>query len=155
MKTKPLTKTLVTAAERIFSRSYNQTLDFTKLRELVQSNPVAVWHEYATFHIEERLQWDDDTPDSVSFCATLTGCEIAQVKAAALLLLLRGEHERQNSLSRAKVKTHFRMVMSVPNNVNGLHGWLDCETGQLQTGKGWPGLVAAFQKTEPTPENAP
>lgn len=141
----PLTKPVITAAERIFSRAYSQTLDFTKLRSLVQANPVAIWDEFATFHVEERVEWCDGTPDSVSFCATLSGCEIAQIKGAAMLLLLRGEAERHNRSPHAKVKNHYRLLMAVRNNINGLHGWLDCETGKLQTGKGWPHLIEALQ----------
>lgn len=146
-----LTKPVVTAAERIFTRAYSQTLDFTKLRALVQANPVAIWDEYATFHIEETTVWPDGSPDSVSFCATLPGCEIAQIKAAALLLLLRGEAEKDIRRTGAKVvRNHYRLVMSVRNNVNGQHGWLDCETGRLQTARGWPHLIAAMQTVQPT-----
>lgn len=151
MKQLTLIKPIVEAAERIFSRAYSQTLDFTKLREIVQATPLAVWNEFATFQIEERVEWKDDAPDSVSFIASFQGCEVAQVRAAALLLLLRGEAQKQNA-SKGTIKTYYRMVLTVPNTANSLHGWLDCETGKLQTGKGWPGLMAAMSSS---PQRSP
>lgn len=154
MKAPPkLTKSIINAADRIVSRAYLQTLDFTELRKIVQTTPSAVWTEFATFHVEERVEWGDETPPSVTFCASLNGCEEAQIKAAALLLLLRGEAERTNQNRSAKVKRYYRLLLSVPNNVNGLHAWLDCETGKLQTGKGWPALMGALASAPvvPTP----
>lgn len=138
---KPLPAPIVTAAQRISAQALKQGLSFADLRKTVAENPVAVWHEWATFHLRETVDFGDK--QEVYHIATLRGCEQALEKGLQMLVFQRALDQ---PISVGKTQRVYQLVLEVPNKVNGLSGWLDCETGRLERPKTWPTLMESMKE---------
>lgn len=125
------------AAQTLRREGNRKVLGFYRLRDIVQALPApAEWDEWATFHIFATTDFRDGNEPSVSTLASFSGCDLALETAALLLCAsrsLRAAHERSS-----KIKVTHQLVLAVGNTVNSARAWLDCETGELKTGKAWP-----------------
>lgn len=131
--------TTITAAQRIRREACMQCLPLSQLEAIIKSNPVAQWPQFnLTFHVRQVIDWQDGTRPSVSFIATLHGHLTTYDLAKSILVLEDAEKIEINALPNINARYKNSLLIEISNKVNGLKGWLNCETGTLEVGDKWP-----------------